>query len=82
MIKVLTAAGLAAALFAAPAFAQSGPQMQQIRSACESDIASICGDAKTDDESVSACLREHVGEVSDGCKQVVESVQEQSKDHD
>lgn len=82
MIRMLTTAGLAAALFAGPALAQSGPQMQHIRSACENDIATLCGDAKADDEGVSACLREHVGEVSDACKQTVESVREQSKDHD
>ena len=82
MIRVLATASLAAALFAGPALAQSGPQMQQIRSACESDIATLCGDAKANDEGVSACLREHVGEGSEACKETVESVREQSKDHD
>ncbi len=39
-------------------------------------------EAKANGESGSTVLREHVGEVSDACKEAVESVREQSKDHD
>ena len=82
MTRVIATAGLAPALFAGPALAQSGPQMQQIRSACNSDIATLCGDAKSNDDSVSACLRERVGQVSAACKEAVQSVSDQSKGHD
>ncbi|MEW5420384.1 hypothetical protein [Amorphus sp. 3PC139-8] len=81
MMKSLVAAGLVFTFATGAALAQSGPQSEDIRAACKSDVERLCSDVEPIE--VPMCLEEHIDEVSAGCKETVQSVRQQDQDsHD
>ncbi|WP_018700747.1 hypothetical protein [Amorphus coralli] len=81
MIKTVIAAGIVTCFAAGAALAQSGPQFEEIRSACLDDVKRLC--SSVEPVEVPDCLKQHIDQVSDGCKATVKSVrQEDEAGHD
>ncbi|MDQ0314076.1 cysteine rich repeat-containing protein [Amorphus orientalis] len=77
MIRSIVVAGFAIALSTGAVLAQSGPQSEAIRSACKDDVERLC--STVEPIAVPECLREHVDEVSDGCKSTIAEVQREDE---
>jgi hypothetical protein len=67
-IPTIAAAGIATALLATAALAQSGP----VATSCEADIAKLCA-GKPHDGSVRICLEQNYDKVSAACKTALDS---------
>lgn len=63
-----------AALADEPPAAQPMPSqktMEEVRSACQTDVRKLCAGVQPGGGRILACLKEHKTEVSDGCKQAI-----------
>ncbi|MDJ0853341.1 MAG: cysteine rich repeat-containing protein [Myxococcota bacterium] len=57
----------------APAPGQEEPARGPGTGACHADVQRLCNEAKGTPRGVASCLREHVDELSDGCREQIES---------
>mgnify|MGYP005999012793 CR=1 FL=1 len=81
MIRTVLAAGLVTCFTAGAALAQSGPEFEDMRAACREDVQRLCSNVQPIE--VAECLKEHIDEVSQGCKTTVEDVRKQDEEgHD
>jgi hypothetical protein len=51
--------------------APSPPALNEVRAACEADVQKLCPGIEPGGGRILACLKQHKGEVSDGCKQAI-----------
>ncbi|HXA35765.1 MAG TPA: cysteine rich repeat-containing protein [Steroidobacteraceae bacterium] len=51
--------------------APSPPTLNEVRAACEADAQKLCPGVEPGGGRILACLKQHRGEVSDGCKQAI-----------
>lgn len=80
MIRAVMAAGLVACFAAGSAFAQSGPEFEDMRAACREDAERLCSGMQPIE--IAECLQEHADEVSQGCKTTIKDVREEDENHD
>ncbi|HXQ10381.1 MAG TPA: hypothetical protein VN805_05205 [Caulobacteraceae bacterium] len=59
---------VAAAVAAAPSFAQPPAGVGSVRQACAADISKLCPDAQPGNGSIRQCIAAHSDQLSDGCK--------------
>jgi hypothetical protein len=63
-----------AVVFAGAAFGQpAGGGRGAVRAACQADIAKFCGGVERGGGRVMACMRDHQGDLSDGCRSAMMS---------
>jgi hypothetical protein len=57
------------------------PQMSAARAACMGDYEQLCATVKPGNGRALACLRQHQDQLSSGCKQSLQAVQEAAKQY-
>jgi hypothetical protein len=67
MMKMIAFATLAVVLSAGSALAVSAAEKAAL-AACKGDIAQFCGNVPPGGGKIKACLKQHIEEVSPGCK--------------
>ncbi len=61
-----------------PSGQSDSPQVAQARAACASDVQKLCAGVPSGGGRIVACLKQHKGQVSDGCKQAILAAMGQS----
>jgi hypothetical protein len=70
MMKLALNADVALALTASGASAMSSSARAVLRT-CKPDIARLCGEVQPGGGRVKACMKEHLAELSEGCKEAL-----------
>jgi len=69
--KTLAAAAFILLLSASGAMAQMGQGARAVLGACKPDIAHFCSQVQPGQGRVKACMKEHIHELSDPCKEAL-----------
>ena len=67
--KTALVAGAVLLLSASGAMAQMRPGAQAVLKACKPDIAHFCSQVQPGEGRIKACMKEHLPELSDPCKE-------------
>ena len=69
--KQILVAGAILLLSASGAMAQMRPGARAVLQACKPDIAQFCGQVPPGEGRVKACMKEHIRELSEPCKEAL-----------
>jgi hypothetical protein len=69
--KILAAAAVLLLSVSAASAQQMGPEARVVLRACRPDIAHFCGQVPPGQGRIKACMKEHVRELSEPCKEAM-----------
>jgi len=71
MLKHVLTVGAILLLSMSGAMAQMSPGAREAARACRPDIARLCGNVAAGQGRVKACMKEHIRDLSDPCKEAL-----------